>query len=103
MKCHECRYLSFDYVDDKLSPEIRELFEKHLTACPDCAERVARLKERKIEEEKVTGLFWYLLRPAGGYKRFFIVGAFLTIILVMGLISLKIGKPIYQLFFPAGK
>lgn len=103
MKCQECRYLSFDYVDDKLSPDTRELFEKHLAECPACAERVARMQDRKTEEEKVTGLFWYLLRPAGGFKRFFIVGAFLTLLLVMALISIKVGKPIYQLFYSIGK
>lgn len=103
MNCHECRYLSFDYVDDKLSSETREMFEKHLAECPDCSERIDRMRERKTEEEKVTGLFWYLLRPAGGFKRFFIMGAFLTMILVMALISIHVGKPIYQLFFVTGK
>ncbi|MFZ5640647.1 MAG: anti-sigma factor family protein [Bacillota bacterium] len=98
MNCHECRYLSFDYVDDKLSQETRELFEKHLAECPACMERVARMQERKTEEEEPTGLFWYLLRPACGFKRFFIVGALLTVILVMALISIHLGKPIYQLF-----
>jgi len=87
MKCHECRYLSFDYGDGKLSPETRELFEKHLAECPDCLERVNRMQERKTQEEQTTGLFWYLLRPAGGFKRFFFIGAVLTFILVMALIS----------------
>ncbi len=99
MKCHECRYLSFDYVDDKLSPESRELFAKHLAECPACAERVAKMQGRKTNEEITSGLFWYLLRPAGGFKRFFIIGALLTIILVMALISIHVGEPIYKLFF----
>ncbi len=97
MKCHECRYLMFDYIDKKLSEPVIKEMEKHLEECPSCAERMAKLA-RPQEEEKPSGLFWYLLMPSGGFKRFFFVGAIFTFILVLALISVQLKKPLFRLF-----
>ena len=88
MKCHECNYLMFDYLDGKLPIAEKMDLESHLGECPACAERLARLKQSQ-EEEKPTGLFWYLWRPSGGFKRFFFLGAIFTCILVLLLISFQ--------------
>lgn len=96
MKCHECNYLMFDYLDGKLSASEKMEFESHLSECPVCAERLSRLN--KQQEEKPTGMFWYLWRPSGGFKRFFFLGAIFTFILVLALISFKLNHPLFSLF-----
>ena len=99
MNCHECSYLMFDLIDDKLSPEVSEDMKTHLDGCPTCAGKLEKMKAReKAQEEKSSGLFWYLLMPSGGFKRFFFVGAIFTFILVLALISVQIKKPIFNFF-----
>lgn len=97
VNCHECKYLMFDYIDEKLSIQVKMEMEKHLEECPACAERLATLKARQ-EEEKPIGMFWYLLRPSGGFKRFFFIGAIFTFILVLALISVQMRKPLFRFF-----
>ncbi|MHB9095127.1 MAG: anti-sigma factor family protein [Eubacteriales bacterium] len=97
MNCHECKYLMFDYVDDKLSSPVRLDMERHFEECSVCAEKLAKLKARQ-EEEKPIGMFWYLLRPSGGFKRFFFIGAIFTFILVLALISVQMKKPLFRFF-----
>ncbi len=101
MNCHECRYLMFDLIDDKLSEDLRQEMESHLDECPSCAQKYDKMKardEEKEKEEKASGLFWYLLMPSGGFKRFFFVGAIFTFILVMALISVQLNKPLFNFF-----
>ncbi|MBU7005611.1 anti-sigma factor family protein [Phosphitispora fastidiosa] len=101
MNCHECRYLMFDLIDDKLSEDLRQEMEKHLDECPSCAQSFAKMKAReaaKEKEEKASGLFWYLLMPSGGFKRFFFVGAIFTFILVMALISVQLKGQLFDFF-----
>lgn len=97
MNCHECRYLMFDYVDDKMSEPLKTEMDQHLEQCTACTERLAGLKARQ-QEEKLAGMFWYLLRPSGGFKRFFIIGAILTFILVLALVSIQMKKPLFRFF-----
>ncbi len=74
----------FDYVDQKLTGAAKLDMEKHLRECPACAARLEGLYDQRAEEEdKPLGLFWYLLKPSGGFKRFFIAGAVLTFSLVI--------------------
>jgi len=87
----------FDYADKKLSSRAMTEVDEHLERCPSCAERFAKIKERQ-DDEKPAGLFWYLLKPSGGFKRFFFVGAIFTLILVLALISLGLKKPLFRLF-----
>lgn len=101
VKCHECKYLMFDYVDRKLADGVRGEMDKHFEECSDCADRLLKTKQRqneKEEQDKLLGMFWYLLRPSGGFKRFFIVGAIFTFILVLALISIQMRKPMFRLF-----
>ncbi len=89
----------FDLIDDKLSEALRKEMESHLDECPSCAQRFAKMKDREAERgEKGTGLFWYMLAPSGGFKRFFFVGAIFTFILVMALISVQLKKPLFDFF-----
>lgn len=101
LKCHECVYLMFDYIDGKLSAEVRADMEKHIKECSECAERLLKMEkqyEARQEEEKLAGMFWQMFRPSGGFKRFFIIGAIFTFILVLALISIKMRKPLFRLF-----
>lgn|GEM_PF-2512195 len=97
MNCNECRYLMFDLIDEKLSGPVKREMEEHLEQCGACADRLVKMKNRH-EEEKPTGLFWYLLAPSGGFKRFFFIGAIFTFILVLALISVQLKKPLFQIF-----
>jgi hypothetical protein len=87
----------FDLLDEKLSEPVKQEVEEHLEQCEACAERLANMKDRQ-EKEKSTGLFWYLLAPSGGFKRFFFIGAIFTFILVLALISVQLKKPLFQIF-----
>lgn len=97
MKCQECKYLMFDYIDLKLEPAVQAELDHHLKECPACAQKVEKLRERQ-EQEKLEGMFWYLFKPSGGFKRLFILGAIFTFILVMALISLKMRVPLFRIF-----
>lgn len=92
MKCDEFRYLMFDYVDQNLSDEVKQQMEAHINECSACAERMTKLQENQ-DEEKPTGLFWYLLRPSGGFKSIFFIGAICTFILVVALFYFRMRRP----------
>ena len=36
MTCRECSEFLADYLSDDLPPEVRRIFERHLTLCPNC-------------------------------------------------------------------
>jgi len=40
VNCEEILVLMMGYIDDELSPSDRDLVEKHLAACPDCARQL---------------------------------------------------------------
>lgn len=88
MNCNECKYLMFDFVEGELSEPVRTEVEKHLEECEVCSERISKMRGRQ-QEEKWNGLFWYLLAPSGGFKRFFFFGAVFTFLLVLVLISTR--------------
>ena len=91
MNCNECRYIMFDYIDNKLPVATKMEMETHLNQCAACAEKLARLNEKQlVEEETPLGLFWYLFKPSGGYKRAFLLGAVLTLVFVLYLMSSKL-------------
>ncbi|KNZ70462.1 putative transmembrane anti-sigma factor [Thermincola ferriacetica] len=81
MNCKECRYLLFDYVDNKLTPDTKEIIDEHLQVCPECAARMEALQVRQEELEQASGMFFYLFKPSGGFKRLFIIASLLTALL----------------------
>lgn len=83
MNCNECRYVMFDYIEHKLSVATKMEMETHLNECAACSEKLARLKDERLAEEETPGLFWYLFKPSGGYKRFFFLGSILTLVFVL--------------------
>lgn len=97
MKCQEFKYLMFDYIDRKLEPAVQAEMDQHMKECPACAQKVEKLEERQ-EQEKLEGMFWYLFKPSGGFKRLFFLGAIVTFILVMALISLKMKIHLSSIF-----
>lgn len=97
MNCYECKYLMFDYIDNKLSEPARREMEQHMEQCQSCADRLVQVKAKQ-EEEKISGLFWYMFKPSGGFKRFFFIGAIFTFILVVALISVSMKNPMFSLF-----
>jgi anti-sigma factor RsiW len=36
MTCRECSEFLSDYLDGDLAPEVRQVFEHHLSLCPNC-------------------------------------------------------------------
>ena len=44
MNCDDARRLFADYIDDRLSEEIREGIEGHLSTCGDCSAKLAELR-----------------------------------------------------------
>jgi Putative zinc-finger len=45
MQCHEAEPLLIDYVDQGLSPAIKEQLQKHLEACPACRQALEEYKQ----------------------------------------------------------
>lgn len=45
MNCRECADFLADYVAGDLPPEQLAVFERHLTACPNCHEYMRQYKE----------------------------------------------------------
>lgn len=95
MNCKECRYLMFDYVDDKLSSRVKQAVDEHIATCAECSRKLEETKERQDELEKNSGMFFYLFKPSGGYKRIFFAGAVITFILFGILTYLHLNRIIF--------
>jgi len=70
IKCKQVSKLVMDYVDDKLKPRTKRLFEKHIKDCNDCDEffksfkktidGVKNLKEVEMKEEVFDRLLKFI-------------------------------------------
>ena len=63
MTCARTEVDSPRYVDDEMTPEEREEYEKHLSVCEDCREAVKRFEELKsitgrLRMKDPTDEFW---------------------------------------------
>jgi len=45
MTCREFVAFVMDYVSEELPGDAREVFERHVTACPDCVQYLASYQE----------------------------------------------------------
>ena len=54
MTCHNYKDLLMGYLDDELSDEQRNRFEKHLAGCPECAAELEEFRKLKAITDEVT-------------------------------------------------
>lgn len=45
LACQQVVEMVTDYLEDALAPADRKRFERHLAACPNCAEYLAQMRE----------------------------------------------------------
>lgn len=48
MTCRECAEFLSDYLEGDLPDEVREVFERHLSLCPNCVTYLAQFKATVI-------------------------------------------------------
>lgn len=44
MTCRECAEFLSDYLDGELSSDVRTIFERHLSRCPNCETYLAQFR-----------------------------------------------------------
>lgn len=79
MRCKDAQRFIFDYLDSRLCGAVRNDFEAHLKACPECKEAVEEIKGqvgllRSVNQLEVPPRLWNLiearLKAAARQKRF---------------------------------
>ena len=54
MTCNDYKDLLMGYLDNELSDEQRQQFEKHLAGCPECASELEEFRKLKTITDEVT-------------------------------------------------
>lgn len=94
MKCQDYKYMMLDDIRGTLSRTEKIELERHLLECPSCFQSLQKLKSGQLSGESATGLFWYLLKPSGGYKSMFLLGSLCIILFFMALVVIQFKYPL---------